>query len=96
MSRLYRDVQVTADCHVVVPGLRMHGAVPVSPPICFMACQGTTLLSPIIYFLVVRFEVLVSVKTALYFAVGHHDSCQCCGGRCRTMFFPQKANSLML
>ena len=62
----------TADCHLV-PGLRMHGAVPLPLPIHFMACKRTTLLSLNICFLVVRFEVLVSVKTALWFTMGHCD-----------------------
>jgi hypothetical protein len=80
-----QDVKGTADFHVV-PGLRMYRSVPVLPRIRFMASKWKTLLSPIIYFLDVKFEVLVSIKTEL--CIGTlGDSCQCCGGRCRTMFF---------
>jgi hypothetical protein len=50
-----------------------------------------------IYFLVVRFEVLVLVKTALYFAMGHCDRYLPVFWReLQNQVFPHKTNSLTL
>jgi hypothetical protein len=50
-----------------------------------------------IYFLVVRFEVIVSVKTALRFAMGHCDRyLPVFWRKLQNQGFPHKANSLML